>query len=615
MLDPQDSERPEPAALPDLGANLLELFERTANRRASAPCLWAKRDGIYRSWSWQRVASEVRLLARALHGRGVAPGDRVLLLAENRPEWAIADLAIMAAGAVTVPAYTTNTAENHAYLLSHSEAAAVVVSTERLASRLRPALAGTPAVKLVIGMERLSELDELGIPVLAWPDALALGAQTATASPDPAARLSRDDLACFIYTSGTGGNPKGVMLTHGNILANVAGAHAVLETLGLGDDEVFLSFLPLSHAYEHTGGQFLPMAVGAQIYYADGLEALASNFLEVRPTIVACVPRLYEVMRQRILRMTSRQPALKAKLFAKAVALGSKAYERPETVSLTERALNRLLDKLVRGAVRARFGGRIKALVSGGAPLNYDVGLFFTALGVPLFQGYGLTECAPVISVNGPGQMKLHTVGRPIPGMEVRTAEDGEILVRGRSVMRGYWRDEAGTSQALRDGWLHTGDVGVIDEDGFLQITDRKKDIIVNSGGDNVAPQRVEGVMALQPEIAQVIVYGDGRPHLVALIVPDADFARAYARQHRLQPELAELAQHEEFERAVGEAVARANESLSVIERVRRFRLLTEPFTIENGTMTPTLKLKRQLIYRVHRDLFESMYQAQHQYA
>jgi long-chain acyl-CoA synthetase len=605
-----DNARGEDMPAPDLGSNLLELFARTANRRASAPWLWAKRGGTYQPWSWQRVAREVHLLARALRARGVAPGDRVLLVAENRPEWAIADLAIMAAGAITVPAYTTNTAETHAYLLNHSEAVAVFVSTDRLAARLLPALGGAPALKLVVSMEPLSEIDQLSVPVLAWAEALALGEQTGAPGSDPAATLSRNDLACFIYTSGTGGNPKGVMLTHGNILANVAGAHAVLETLGLGDDEVFLSFLPLSHAYEHTGGQFLPMAVGAQIYYADGMEALASNFLEVRPTIVACVPRLYEVMRQRILRMTARQPRLKAKLFAKTVDLGSKAYQRPEAMSLAERAFNRLLDKLVRDAVRARFGGRIKALVSGGAPLNYDVGLFFTALGVPLFQGYGLTECAPVISVNGPGQTKLHTVGRPIPAMEVRIADDGEILVRGPSVMRGYWRDETGTSQVLRAGWLHTGDVGVIDEDGFLQITDRKKDIIVNSGGDNVAPQRVEGVMALQPEIAQVIVYGDGRPHLVALIVPDAEFAKAYARQRKLKPDIADLVQHKDFERAIGEAVARANESLSVIERVRHFRLLSEPFTIERGTMTPTLKLRRQMIYRVHRDLFESMYQA-----
>jgi long-chain acyl-CoA synthetase len=594
---------------PDLGSNLLELFARTASRRADAPWLWAKREDAYRPWSWQRVADEVRLLARALRARGVAPGDRVLLVAENRPEWAIADLAIMAAGAITVPAYTTNTPENHAYLLNHSGAAAAFVSTDRLAARLLPAVGRAPALKLVVSMEQLRAVDQLSVPVLSWAEALALGEQSAAPNADPATTLAHDDLACFIYTSGTGGNPKGVMLSHGNILANVAGALAVLETLDLGAQEVFLSFLPLSHAYEHTAGQFLPMAVGAQIYYADGLEALASNFVEVRPTVVACVPRLYEVMRQRILRMTARQSGLKAKLFAKTVELGSEAYERPEAMSLAERALNRLLDKLVRDAVRARFGGRIKALVSGGAALHYDVALFFTALGVPLFQGYGLTECAPVISVNGPGATKLHTVGRPIPGMEVRIAEDGEILTRGPSVMRGYWQDETGTRQVLRDGWLHTGDIGVIDRDGFLQITDRKKDIIVVSGGDNVAPQRVEGILALQPEIDQAIVYGDGQPHLVALIVPDAEFAKAYARQHGLKPDLAQLVHHQDFERALGEAVARANETLSVIERVRHFRLMAEPFTIEKGTMTPTLKLRRQLIYGIHKDLFESMYQ------
>jgi long-chain acyl-CoA synthetase len=593
---------------PDLGSNLLEMFERTAGGRAAAPFLWAKRGGAYQAWSWHRVAHEARVLARALRAKGVARGDRVLLVAENRPEWAIADLAIMATGGVTVPAYTTNTTENHAYLLGHSEAVAAVVSTERLAKPLLPAIAGARAVKLLVSMEPLGGVDHLSVPVLRWSEALALGEQTAEPAFDAAASLARDDLACFIYTSGTGGNPKGVMLSHGNILANVAGAHGVLETLGLKDD-VFLSFLPLSHAYEHTAGQFLPMAVGAEIYYADGLEALASNFLEVRPTIVACVPRLYEVMRQRILKGVARQGGVKAHLFSRAVALGSKAYERPGSLSLAERVTNRLLDRLVRAKVRARFGGRLKALISGGAPLNYDVGLFFTALGVPLFQGYGMTECGPVISVNGPGQMKLHTVGRPIAGIEVKIAEDGEILVRGDSVMRGYWRDEAATREALRGGWLHTGDIGVIDDDGFLKITDRKKDIIVNSGGDNVAPQRVEGVLALQPEIAQVIVYGDRRPHLVALIVPDAEAAKAYARANGRPAALDQLVDDPGFQRTIGEAVDRANECLSVIERVRHFRLLPQPFTIESGTMTPTLKLKRQLIYRVHEDLFESLYQ------
>jgi long-chain acyl-CoA synthetase len=393
------------------------------------------------------------------------------------------------------------------------------------------------------------------------------------------------------------------------VLANVAGSAAALAMLDLNEHEVFLSFLPLSHAYEHTAGQFLPLAVGAQIYYADGLETLATNLLEARPTIMTCVPRMYEVMRQRILNAVARQKGLKPRLFHKAVALGSKAYQSPGALGPADRLLDRALDRLVREQVRARFGGRIKALVSGGAPLNYEVGLFFTALGLPVFQGYGQTECAPVVSVNTPRRIKLHTVGPPIPGIEVEIANDGEILIRGASVMQGYWRDPEATAQTLKDGWLHTGDVGLIDADGFIQITDRKKDIIVNSGGDNLSPQRVEGVLLLEPEIGQAIVYGDRRPHLVALLVPDADFARSYARAHGLPNDLARLAEDEGFERAIGQAVKRANQSLSVLERVRRFKLMPEPFSIENGMMTPTLKLKRPVIYRTHRELFESLYE------
>ncbi len=596
----------------DLGPNLVALFERMARGRGEQPFLWHKREGTYRPWSWRRVADEVRILARSLRAQGLAAGDRVLLVAENRPEWLIADLAIMAAGGITVPAYTTNTTREHAYLLAHSGAAAAVVANDRLAKQLLPAVGTTPGVRLVISIEPLAERGSLGARLLSWQEALALGAQQPEPAGDPAAALGRDDTACFIYTSGTGGLPKGVMLSHGNVLSNVAGASAALALLGLDEHEVFLSFLPLSHAYEHTAGQFLPIAVGAQIYYADGLETLSSNLLEARPTIMTCVPRLYEIMRQRILNAVARQRGIKPKLFAKTVELGSKAYREPGALSLGERLLDRLLDRVVREQARARFGGRIKALVSGGAPLNHEVGLFFTALGLPVFQGYGQTECAPVVSVNTPRRVKLHSVGPPIPGIEVKIAADGEILVRGASVMQGYWRDEAATAETLKDGWLHTGDIGLLDGDGFLQITDRKKDIIVNSGGDNLAPQRVEGVLLLQPEIGQAIVYGDRRPHLVALLVPDADFARSWGRARRLPPDLAALASNPEFQGALGEAVRRANQSLSVLERVRHFRLLAEPFSIENGMMTPTLKLRRQVIYRTHCELFESLYDARH---
>lgn len=593
--------------VPSLGSNLVALFENAAKQGADQPFLWAKRDGAYRPWSWRQVEEEVRALCRALTAQGLTRGDRVLLVSENRPEWAIADLAIMAAGCVTVPAYTTNTTADHSYLLGHSGARAVVVSSAALAKRLVPAIAQANAVDLVLTMEPLAEADQLQATVLTWTETLALGDRQAASEPDPAGASTQDDVACLIYTSGTGGNPKGVMLSHGNLLANVAGARTVLEEIGI-DREVFLSFLPLSHAYEHTAGQFLPMAVGAEIYYAEGTESLNSNLLEVRPTVMACVPRLYEVMRQRILSALSRRGGLKSKLFAKAVELGINEIEQPGSLGVVDRLLDRGLDKLVRNQVKARFGGRIKALVSGGAPLNYDVGAFFTALGLPVFQGYGLTECSPVISVNPPNQVRLRTVGQALPGTEVKIADDGEILVRGDSVMQGYWRDEAATAEALQDGWLCTGDVGLIDDAGYIQITDRKRDLIVLSGGDNCAPQRVEGILSLEPELAQVMVYGNGRPHLVALLVPDTDFAHSYAKQHGLSHELASLVEDKGFQNAIGEAISRANHNLSVIERVRRFRLMPEPFSIENGLMTPTLKLKRQKICSQYADLIEGLY-------
>jgi len=397
------------------------------------------------------------------------------------------------------------------------------------------------------------------------------------------------------------------MLSHGNIQANIKSAYQILEELGLGND-VFLSFLPLSHAYEHTAGLFLPIAIGAEIYYAEGIDTLSTNLAEAKPTIMACVPRLYEVMRQRILNGISRQTGLKPKLFAMAVDIGTRSYEDPTSLSFMDRLLNPLLDRLVRQKVRERFGGRIKALISGGAPLNYDVGLFFTALGLPVFQGYGQTECSPVVSVNRPNKVKLKSVGPALPGIEVRFDVDGEILVRGDAVMKGYWQDQEATDRTLIDGWLHTGDVGVIDQDGFIEITDRKRDLIVNSGGDNIAPQRVEGIATLEPEIGQVLVYGDKRSHLVALIVPDLDFVKAYAKVEDRQDDLGELAEDKDFQDVIGAAMKRVNKRLSAIERIRRFKIMHEPFTIENGMMTPTLKLKRQVIYRTYDEVIAELY-------
>ncbi len=329
------------------------------------------------------------------------------------------------------------------------------------------------------------------------------------------------------------------MLSHRNILGNCRGAYRLLEQLGLGD-EVFLSFLPLSHSYEHTAGLMFPISIGAEIYFAEGADTLAANLLEARPTIMTAVPRLYETMHQRIRLGIERERGLKRRLFEQAVAIGRKRLAG-ETLPLADRLLDPVLERLVRDKVRARFGGRLKAMVSGGAPLNPEIGGFFLALGVRLLQGYGQTEAAPVIACNPPDRTRIDTVGPALDGVEIRIAEDGEILVRGDNVMQGYWNDPEATSRTLVDGWLHTGDIGLLDPDGYLRITDRKRDFIKNSGGDMVAPARVESALTLAPEIAQAMVSGDRRPYLVAVLVPDPDFAAAYAREHDVPGDLPSL--------------------------------------------------------------------------
>jgi long-chain acyl-CoA synthetase len=350
------------------------------------------------------------------------------------------------------------------------------------------------------------------------------------------------------------------------------------------------------------------MAIGAQIYYAEGVDTLTNNLGEARPTLLTCVPRLYEVMRTRILTGVKRAGGTKAWLFEKAVELGTKRYEG-RRLGLGERLLDPLLDRLVRKKVNERFGGRLKAMVSGGAPLNYDVGVFFAALGLPIYQGYGQTEAAPVITANRPKHHKLASVGLPLDEVEVAIADDGEILVRGPLVMQGYWQDPEQTAETIVDGWLHTGDVGRMDEDGFLYITGRKKEMIVNSGGDNISPQRVEGVVTLEPEVGQVLVYGDRRPHLVALVVPDEDFLLSFAREQGLESrDRVEIARHEDVQKAIGRAIRRANEHLSVIERIRKFEVMPEPFTIENGMLTPTLKPRRPIIIERFKDKLEGLY-------
>jgi long-chain acyl-CoA synthetase len=479
--------------------NLVAMFFARAAEKGDAPFLWAKRGGAWRATSWAEAAREVASVADALKALGLRRGDRVMLVSENRPEWCIADLAVMAAGGVTVPTYTTNTERDHQHILENSGARAVIVSTAKLARALLPAVMRSSACDTIIGMEPLRTGQAARF--IPWQTLLDDHADVAACAA--AADFKREDLACLIYTSGTGGAPRGVRQHHGAILHNVAGASALIAEDFGWDDEVFLSFLPASHAYEHTGGQHFPIGLGAQIYYAEGLEKLASNIEEVRPTIMVVVPRLFEVLRQRIQKSIEKQGRLPRYLLRRALSIGAKHYAGQ--LLAWELPMKLILARTLQQQVGRRFGGRLKAMVSGGAPLNPDVGLFFHSLGLTLLQGYGQTEAAPVISCNRPrAGIKMDTVGPPLKDVELRIADDGEILVRGELVMHGYWNNEEETARVLKDGWLHTGDVGHLDEKGRLVITDRKKDLIINDKGDNIAPQRIEGMLTLD-------IAGDGR--------------------------------------------------------------------------------------------------------
>ena len=568
--------------------NLVQMFLVRAGEKGDSPFLWAKRGGAWQAVSWSEAARQVAALAEGLARIGLRPGDRVMLVSENRPEWLIADLGIMAAGCVTVPTYITNTSRDHAHILGNSGAKAVIVSNQKLAASLLPAVLFSSECHHIIGMEDIRAGQGMeGTLLHRWSELVA-GEPDMKSLRKRIAKVKRPDLACIIYTSGTGGAPRGVQQHHGAILHNVEACTDVISSDFGWDDEVFLSFLPASHAYEHTGGQHFPIGLGAQIYYSESLEKLAANIEEVRPTIMVVVPRLFEMLRARILK--SIDGGLSQYLLNRALSIGadkSKGRRKPWDLPM-----DGVLELTLRRKVRGKFGGRIKAMVSGGAPLNPEVGLFFQSLGLTFLQGYGQTEAAPVISCNRPSVgIRMESVGAPLLNTEVRIAEDGEIMVRGENVMHGYWRNPEESERVLVDGWLATGDVGHFDEDGRIIITDRKKDLIVNDKGDNVSPQRIEGMLTLQPEIAQAMVVGDRKPHLAALLVPDPEIAGKPDAQQRLSA-----------------AVDRVNREVSVVERVRRFALADSPFTVENEQMTPSLKIRRHVISEAYRERLEGLY-------
>jgi long-chain acyl-CoA synthetase len=539
----------------------------------------------WQATTWRRFAERVAGLAAGLRAAGVAPGDRVLLVSENRPEFLIADVAIMAIGAVTVPTYVTNTVADHAHILGDCGARAAIVSSAALAERVVAAAARGGGLDLIIGMEGAPAAPSGG-RALSYADIEAapgdLGLLAAEVAQIPPGRL-----ACLIYTSGTGGSPKGVMLPHRALLANREGVRPLIERLDV-DGRPYLSFLPMSHSYEHTVGGFLLPSFGMEVVYSRGAERLAAEMAEFKPAIITAVPRLFEVLRGRITAQVEKDGGLKRSLFERALALGLRKLDGPP-LGLLERVQDAVLDRLVRDKIRARFGGGIQAMVSGGARLDPELSGFFLALGLPVIQGYGQSEAGPVISVNLPWSNDRFTVGAPLPGVTVRIAEDGEILVQGELVMDGYWGNPEASAAALQADeagrtWLHTGDVGRLDAAQRLVITDRKRDFIKLLGGDMVAPSKLEALLAGEPEIAQAVAAGEGMAGVVALLVAAEGQAESLAA-----------------------AVARVNAKLSPIERIRRWAPVADPFTVDNGLLTPTMKVKRRMVIEKYRAAIAAM--------
>ena len=590
--------------------SITSVFYHQAEDLNDQPYLWKKSGDKYISLNWTQVKEQVKSIASYFQDIGILEGDRVLILSENRPEWQIVDLAIMSIGAISVPAYTTSTTNDYKYIIEHSGARCAVVSSHELMKKVLPAIEQVSHCQNVIKINEDDEKYSEALNIISFNKILEENINKNRENKifeDLSKTFKRTDTACIIYTSGTGGNPKGVMLSHGAMLRNCASCDKLLESLTKDLKEMrYLSWLPLSHSYEHTL-QFLEMGQGAQIYYAESIDKLLVNMAEAAPHFMTAVPRFYDSLHTRISQGLKNQSKLSQRFFAITLKLGMKKYYG-EDMSLMDKFLNGLMDKIVRRKVKKRFGGSLRALISGGAALNFEVGLYLTALGLPLLQGYGQTETAPVISANPPEKIKLDTVGKVLAGNEVKISDDGEILARGELMMNGYWNDPEATNKTIIDGWVHTGDIGEFDNENYLKITDRKKDIIVNAGGDNISPSRIEAKLDIEPEIAQSMLYGDFKNYLVAIIVPNKELALEWAKENNVDSNLSNIIKDNSFIKKIREVVDKINKNLSAIEQIRKFILIDHEFTIENNMMTPSMKVRRFKVKDMYKEKLENLY-------
>lgn len=552
--------------------SLVELyFKKSEEIEGKKPFLkWLKPNKP--TYNWEDITNRIFKLSHKIKSL-INDGDRCLILSENRPYWLVSDIAIMNAGGISVPIFTTYSENDYEYILNDCKPSLIIVSNQNQFKKIKNFI--NPEVKKIISFEKIDTQSLLISDIL----------NENNFQRKINKNLKRNTPACIIYTSGTSGNPKGVILSHGGILANCEGAYDLLKPLVNKRNPVFLTWLPLSHSYEHAV-QFIQILLGAKVFYAESLEKLLSNMSIAKPTIMTAVPRFYQNLYNKISVNLNKQSGLKKVLINKTIKLGKKTLNN-EKLMFHEKLTNFICQTLVRKKIQKQFGGNLQAFVSGGGALDKNVGEFLNAVGLPTLQGYGLTETSPVVSCNLPGHIKVETVGPPFKTNQVKIADDGEILVKGENVMLGYWNKEKETNEILKNGWLHTGDIGEIDSSGYLKITDRKKDIIVNHGGDNISPSKIENTICNEEKIKQCLVYGDKKNYLVALIVVD---------------------KKDKNDSTIRSIIENNNKKLSIIEKIKKFKLIEEEFTIENGLMTPTLKLKRKKIIEKYKQDLENLY-------
>jgi len=558
--------------------NLLELFFDQYEKQDKNNIFLINLGNPKHKLSWEKTYLLVNHLSNQI-SKDIKLGDRCVLISENRPEWMISDLAIMLAGGISVPSYTTYTTKDYEYIIKDCEPSVIIVSNNIQFNKIKNIL-DYKKIKKIISFDRLENLKFQNY--LCIED--IINKKESFENFNSEISLNRSDPACIIYTSGTQGNPKGVILSHGGILSNCEGGYELLKSI-ISKDMKFLTWLPLSHSYEHTV-QFIQIAVGAKVFYAESIDKLLKNISDCSPDIMTAVPRFYQNLYQKINSAFSKTKGIKKFLVENTVNLGSKKFNKKK-MNIKDKIVNKICEITVRSKIKKQFGGSLKAFVSGGGALDPEIGTFLNSIGLPTLQGYGLTETSPVVSCNPIEDIRIDTVGIPFRCNNVKIAEDGEILVKGENVMLGYWNKKAETDKVLVDGWLHTGDIGKF-VNGFLKITDRKKDILITPGGDNISPVKVETALNNSNYIDQSLVYGDNKPYLVALLVLNSET--------------------DINEKNLSEEIEKINKNLTKIEKIKKFFVIKEKFSIENGMMTPTLKLKRYKIINIYKNNFENLY-------